>query len=224
MKPSILPLFGMALLGFLPSAHAADQPVAAAHEHRHRTDLENAYVRTLQVTMQPGQQTDYHLHSIPSVVVELSDAHTIVHQLGHAPDPLRTTHPGETRYAAYDEKPITHQVSNRGTTVFDVMDIELLQPNRKPADGYPPAPPAPAELLVAKNQVRTYRLVLPAGAAWNVPASSAAHLIVAYAGAFDSVASGHERFVGPHEPVSLTSPGAAPAEAVVLELESTAGN
>lgn len=221
MKP--FAALGLAALGFAPAAFGADQPVPAAKEPHHRIDLENAYVRTLQVTLQPNDQTDFHVHAIPSVVVELSRAQIVADEWGHAPDPLRTVNPGDTRYAPYDEKPLTHQVSNRGTTVFDVMDIELLQPNRKPAAGFPPAPPEPAKLLFEKNQVRAYRLKLDPGASWKLPASPAAHLIVAYAGDLNSIESGHERFVRPQHAVDLRNPGTTPAEAIILELETTTG-
>lgn len=215
------PLAVLVAAGLASAAFGADQAVPAAREPHHHIRLENAYVRTLEVRMVPGEQTEYHLHAIPSVVVELSHAQTVSHEWGKAPDPLRTTEPGDTRYAPYDVHPITHQVSNRGSTVFDVFDIEILQPNRRPAAGYPPAPPAPAQLVIDQKQVRAYRVVLDPGQTLNVPGSAAAHLVVAYEGAFDSVSASQEQFFDPGKDVSLSNSSSSPAKAILIELEST---
>ena len=90
----------------------------------------------------PGEQNEYHVHRIPSVVVwGLSNATILSQEFQAAPAKPHAVAVGDTRYAAYDVTPLTHRVTNAGTTPFDVMDIELLQ---RPVPGGAAAPLLPS--------------------------------------------------------------------------------
>ena len=232
MRPLLFTLSFLALSGLARQALLATAPpIPVIQEPHHRVALENAYLRTLDVHLVPGEQTLYHSHRLPSVVVELSHS-TIASQEWDGPTPAtREVAPGETRYAAYDETPLLHQVTNRGGTPFHVMDIELLQPNAEPKDGFPPSLPPPANLLFQKKQVRAYRLVLEPTERLVVPAARAAYLLISYEGALEEkttgrpvslhVEAGEETFIAPQSEARLANVSDKPAAAILLELETT---
>ena len=97
-------------------------PVPVREEPWHRTVFENDHVRVLDVHVPPGGTTLYHVHVIPSAVVELSSSSIVSQEMGQPPPAPRKVIPGETRYAPYDEKPLTHRVTNQSPDVFHVLD------------------------------------------------------------------------------------------------------
>jgi hypothetical protein len=229
--PSLFVSSLVALGGFACGGlQAADLPVPVLSEPHHHVAMANDYIRTLEVRLAPGERTQYHVHRVPSVVVELSQS-TIVSQEWGGPAPVPSDKsPGDTRYADYDVKPLLHQVTNRGSGQFHVMDIELLQPNVEPAAGWPPLLATPASLLFQKKQVRAYRLTLGPGEHFAVPETAAAHLLIAYAGRLEQTTAlgvvqllqaGEEAFDPAQTGLSLTNRSGVAAEAILLELETT---
>src|SRR5438046_2065190 len=112
---------------FTFTAHAADKPVPVIEEPLHRTVFENDYVRIIDVKVQPGEITLFHMHVIPSVVVYLTRSTNRSESWPDKSIVLRDVSPGQSRYAPYDETPLTHRVTNTGSGLFRVFDIELLK-------------------------------------------------------------------------------------------------
>lgn len=156
-------------------------PVPVREEPCHRVVFENDYVRVIDVHVPPGVTTLYHIHSIPSVVVELTNSSIISQEFGQPPPAPRKVAPGETRYAPYDVTPLTHRVTNQGTEVFHVMDIELVKPNT--ADRMNAVVPVPGlKLAWEKNLARSFAVQVAAGQSCDVPAGNYAHLLIGIAG------------------------------------------
>lgn len=200
-------------------AFAAEQPIPVAQEPRHKVALENAYVRVIDVHIPPGDTSLYHVHVIPSVVVELTHSLIVSQTYGQAAPPPRQVEPGESRYAPYDSKPLTHRVTNRGEDVFHVLDIELLHPGG--AAFGPPIEASGTVLAWAEKTVRSYRVSVPAGARCAIAPAAAARLVVAVSGAgsidgADLPAQAY-RFFEPGRPVEIEARGGA-ADYVLLEL------
>src|SRR5579862_6457870 len=100
--------------------------VPVREEPHHKVVLENDYVRLIDVHIAPHDTTITHIHAAPSVIVFLSKTTIGTQIVGDQPN-ISDVNPGQTSYAAYDEKPIRHRVWNQGTEKFHVMDIELVK-------------------------------------------------------------------------------------------------
>src|SRR5580704_15608777 len=114
------------LLSFFIFINTVSAQVPVRDEPRHKMMLENDYVRLIEVHIKPHDTTLTHIHAAPSVIVFLSKS-TIGTQIVGAEPSIGNVVPGQTSYAAYDEKPITHKVWNDGDSLFHVMDIELAR-------------------------------------------------------------------------------------------------
>ncbi len=100
-------------------------PVPVEGEPHHHVVFENQYVRVLDVVVKPGESTLFHTHSLDNVAVHLSDG-LIKHQSpGQAwiDTPVKE---GAAGFTAGTKHPYTHRITNAGTAVFHVLDIEIL--------------------------------------------------------------------------------------------------
>jgi quercetin dioxygenase-like cupin family protein len=104
----------------------AEDPVAVEQEPHHRVIFENQYVRVLDVVVKPGETTLFHKHSIDNVPIILTDADNRTQFAGKewGPTPAKAKSVG---FIPGAEKPYVHRINNQGTTVFHVIDVEILQ-------------------------------------------------------------------------------------------------
>ena len=117
---SIVSLFALSL-------RAADDPVPVQAEPKHKTVFENAFVRVIDVQIAPREITLYHRHVLPSVVVYLTRSTNRSESWPDHEILTRDIGPGQSRYAPYDLKPLTHRVTNTGAGLFRVFDIIVLR-------------------------------------------------------------------------------------------------
>lgn len=103
----------------------ATDPVAVEQEPYHRVVFENQYVRVLDVVVNPGDTTLFHKHSLDNVAVQLNDAN-IKRQFPDEDWVATPAREGSVGFVAGTRTPYTHRISNAGTTVFHVLDIEIL--------------------------------------------------------------------------------------------------
>lgn len=103
----------------------ADEPVAVEQEPHHRVIFENQYVRVLDVVVKPGETTLFHKHSIDNVPIILTDADNRTQFAGKdwQPTPAKAKSVG---FIPGAEKPYVHRINNQGSTVFHVIDVEIL--------------------------------------------------------------------------------------------------
>ena len=100
------------------SSAAAQDPVKVDPAH-HKVELENAQVRVLRVTLDPGAKTAVHEHPA-AVVTYLTDAQTRVSPVGGKPN--------ETPRKAKDVvalEPTRHTVKNIGSERVELILVEL---------------------------------------------------------------------------------------------------
>jgi quercetin dioxygenase-like cupin family protein len=154
----------LAVVAALPSA--PDGAVPVEQEPDHKTILKNDYVQAFRVRLAPGETTGMHIHAHDDAAVRLSTATTTSESPG-APAGAPESRPAGFVSARKNEPTaLTHRVRNVGTTLFDVIDVQIL----KRPDG-PAAPPISAP--AAENpQMRVYRYELAPGAG----AGSAQHM------------------------------------------------
>ncbi len=212
------------------SAQVPEKPVPVREEPNHVVTFENDFIRMIDVHFPAGTTTLYHVHTIPSVVVELSHSTIVTQELGAAPAAPRATHPGETHYAPYDEKPLTHRVTNQGPGVFHVLDIELL---RQPAvlDRALVAAPADSKLEWEQKFGRLFHLEFAPRGNREVIASPRAHLLICVEGEviadsgganahlIQELKSGDYRYFPPGTGLRLNNPTMDAPKCVLLELK-----
>ncbi len=100
--------------------------VPVSKEPRHHLVLENDKVRILNVLLPPGDTTQYHVHSTPSVFIPFTKTHTGSQRMNEKPE-YGTSAAGNVWFEDLSEPHIKiHRVWNMDTSVFHVMDIELL--------------------------------------------------------------------------------------------------
>jgi quercetin dioxygenase-like cupin family protein len=103
----------------------AEDPVAVEQEPHHRVIFENQYVRILDVVVKPGETTLFHKHSIDNIPIILTDADNRTQFAGKdwGPTPAKAKSVG---FILGAEKPYVHRINNQGSTVFHVIDVEVL--------------------------------------------------------------------------------------------------
>ncbi len=228
MRRILACLFAFAASALLRAADAPqEQPIPVTKEPFHHPVFENDAIRIIDVQIPPGATCKYHQHVIPSVVVYLTKS-TNKSQTWGETDPKkfldRTLNPGESRYAPYDTQPLTHRVTNTGTGLFRVFDIELL--HAKPANppAFAPLPP-PAVPQWEEKLARLSKVQLEPGASCTITATAQSHLVVGIHGAVELVdahtsplQNADYRFVPAQKPVVLANHGKEKAEALLLDL------
>lgn len=217
----------LAALAMLTSLHAADTPVPVVREPYHKVVFENDYVRMIDVQIPVGATTQYHVHEIASVVVYLTKSSNASQTWGESGTTPRLTTPGDSRYANYDEKSLTHRVTNTGTNLFHVYDIELLHPPS--AKTVPESPAGNVQPKWDQPRVRSSNLTLAPGGRAELAASDCAYLVINISGAVTTRAA-TDRTAQPvklhgfvfhpaRTAVVVQNSGPGAADAVVLELK-----
>lgn len=137
---------------------AQQSPVAVEEEPHHHLVLKNDSVMVLRVKLLPGESTLLHTHLHDRVAVDLSDATITLQKLGQPPSAPELTRPGNVA-ASESNGPYTHVVHNAGKTVFEVLDVELLQ---RPTQA---AGPAAGKVEAENPSARVYKWTLAPGTA-----------------------------------------------------------
>jgi quercetin dioxygenase-like cupin family protein len=152
---------------------AQDSVVPVEEEPHHKTVLKNDYVQVFRVNLEPGKSSLMHTHARDDASVRLSTATVTAESPGGPPGAPEFVYPGLVSARTNEKKPHTHRVHNIGTTLFDVIDVQIL----KRPDG-PAAPPITAP--AAENpQMRLYRYELGPGAGSAQHAHARPYLLVA---------------------------------------------
>jgi hypothetical protein len=113
----------MALLLFCSVSLKAQVPVS--EEPRHHNVFQNKYIRLLDVWLEPGDSTQYHIHATPSLFVQLSNTviGTQIKGKEWVKDPAVA---GRASYRSFSPEILVHRVCNLDTVPFHVNDIEIL--------------------------------------------------------------------------------------------------
>lgn len=220
---------GALLLSAAALAQNPAKPVPVRDDPRHKVVFENDYVRVIDVQIKPGDVTEYHVHDVPSVIVYLTKSTNRSQTWGENTFLNRDTVPGDSRFAAYDQQPLTHRVTNTGATLFRVFDIELVRKAPDAAAAAVARPPR-AEFKWDETLVRSSSVRLDPGTRAEFAANPCAHLLVAIGGTITTSAEvkgaiakrelehGDYQFVSANARFEIGNHGKGPAEAVLLQL------
>lgn len=203
-------------------AYNLQAQVPVREEPHHKPVLENNYVRLLDVHLNAGDTTQYHIHATPSVIVFISNSFMGAQLTGKAPAAPNEVFPAQTLFVDYGTNPITHRVYNTGNNVFHVMDIELLKP--APAQDSCAAL-SQSNLQPASNEklANVYKLNLDKDGSLSLPAGNCAYLAICISGEIVSankkIKEGEYIFFDPGNTIKLTNQQEKKATCVLLQLK-----
>ncbi len=206
-------------------APAPVRPVPVEKEPNHKTVLKNRYVQVFRVTLEPGKTSLMHIHKHDDAAVRLSTATVAADSPGEPIGPDEPVYPGLVSARDNERKPKIHRVHNIGSTLFDVINVQVLA---RPAGAVASAISVPA----AENaKMRLYSYELEPGAATSQHTHTRPYLLVAAtdaalrtaspdgASAEQSVKTGYFRWTETMGTHTVTNIGAATAILVEFELK-----
>jgi hypothetical protein len=130
--------------------------VPVREEPMHKPVFENKYIRVLDVWIQPGDTSLYHVHDTPSLFVAFENT-LIGNQLLGSEPVMDKFESGQTWYDSF-AKPKTHRVWNRDKSPVHVDDIEIL--TNAPISLTDTNKLLPLKLIGDYQKARTYNLNL----------------------------------------------------------------
>jgi hypothetical protein len=102
----------------------AQSPVPVEKEPRHQLKFENQSVRVFDVFIPSGDESLFHTHVHDGVSIRLTDAQIRIEVLRDSVDEVRVKR-GAVEFSSFPN-PLTHRVSNTGTTPFRNIFVEIL--------------------------------------------------------------------------------------------------
>lgn len=164
----------IALAFFLAAAPALPEgAVPVENEPQHKTVFKNDYIQAFRVTLEPGNATLLHTHSLDDAAVRLSTATTVASGPGRPDGSPETLPLGAVSARDNAAKAHTHRVHNIGSTLFDVINVQVL---RRPGG---PASPAIGSPAAENSSMRLYRYELEPGATTAQHSHTRPYLVVA---------------------------------------------
>ena len=131
--------------------------VPASEEPRHKPVLQNKYLRLLDVWMQPGDTSLYHIHSKPSLFLPLSNTTVGSQIMGQAWASEKFVI-GKAWYRSFLQDTLVHRVSNLSSEALHVTDVEILSSYHT---NPPNIKPLPFPLLFENEKSFAYQLKRP---------------------------------------------------------------
>ena len=136
----------------------AQEVVAVSKEPMHKKVYENAYIRVLDVKISPGDTTMFHKHETPSVFISLHPVRTGSQVIVEEQSATALSLDRRITFEGFYKSPRIHRVWNADTSMFHVMDIEVLTKGDKDI-GAPIADEAFKQVFDVAP-VRAYRVTL----------------------------------------------------------------
>jgi len=127
--------------------------VQVSKEPFHKKVMENQYFRLLDVKLKPGDTTQFHIHSLPSVFVRFTANQTRTQVQGQ--DWIsEQSEQGQVSFQSFGTDSVIHRVTNASDKLFHVTDMELLAPYKSKF----PFHPLPYQELIDNEKVAVYQL------------------------------------------------------------------
>lgn len=136
----------------------AQDAIAVSKEPFHKNVFENNYLRVLDVRIAPGDTTQFHKHETPSVFISLHPVRTGSQVIIEDGSSTVLSLDRKITFEGFYKSPRIHRVWNKDTSVFHVMDIEVLTKGDKNID--PPITEEGFQQLFDALPVRAYRVTL----------------------------------------------------------------
>ena len=186
MKNKILQSLVVLLLS---SPITAQVPVR--EEPRHKVALQNEYIRLLDVRIQPGDTSLFHVHQIPSFFMPLSTTR-IGSEVKGQPAGQSRFPIDSTWYNGFENGPLIHRVWNNDTNVLHVIDLELLATKNSTL---PNTIRLPFKIDFENEKLRVYKFQLQARQAVALPLIKTPMLLVAVDGGDVQLTDDQKKFI-----------------------------
>lgn len=213
-------------ISMLSAAACAQLPVSK--ESKHPIVFENNKVRLLNARLVPGDSTKYHVHSTPSVFIFFTKTTTRSQLINQQPYE-GTSIAGTVLYENLAAPNIRiHRVWNIDTSVFHVMDIELLSPSKERLSNKVLIS-RHARLKIDTPGVRTYNIVLNKNESFNISKNQPGFVLVSLKKGQIQLAKQHKKniviikegqfyWIDPGEKFSIKNIESTAANFVLLEI------
>jgi len=146
----------------LPAVAEDEQtPVPVEKAAYHWPVFSNEYVMVLRVIFPPGRGSNYHIHSLDQISVQVEAGANAGQVLGEAPTPARPGTKGQVSFSAYSKKTFIHRSTNTAATPYQNIVIALMKP--KPAGLAPAARPDGYVQVFDNERARGWKLALEPG-------------------------------------------------------------
>lgn len=166
----------------------ASAQIPVGKEPHHKTVFENQYIRILDGQIPVGDTTLVHRHSASSVVIFLTHSTFGIQIVGDTAV-IAEVRPGDLKFAAYDEQPVTHIVWNQGSSLFHFLVVEIGD-RPAPADSCR-IPPFPGLQIQWQHKlVKAYDLKFDQGREFSSEKSTCGFLFIGISGTFTTDSSG----------------------------------
>ena len=120
-------------------------------EPRHRLVIDNEYIRLLDVWIEPGDTTEFHKHSTPSVFCYFTNTSVRTQKKGEQWESNQNI-AGKAWYESFTPEARVHRVTNIDTAAMHVIDVELL----KAYDADQAIPDVPMDLPILFENEKVY--------------------------------------------------------------------
>jgi len=152
MAPIMKYITGFFVIFFLISSSTLKAQVQVCKEPMHKMVVENKYIRLLDVVVNPGDTTKFHVHSTPSLYIYYNNSN-ITTQVKGAKWAKEQTVEGKVLFRFFSPDSLVHRVANPDSIPLHMNDIELLSTFKKENEA--PLKPLPFPLLFCdRKQIR----------------------------------------------------------------------
>jgi hypothetical protein len=201
----------------------AQEAIAVSKEPLHTKVFENEYVRVLDVQIAPGDTTLFHKHETPSVFISLHPVKTGSQVIVEEGVATALSLDRTITFEGFYKSPRIHRVWNADTSVFHVMDIEVLTKGN--IDAGAAIEGEPFKQLFNAPPVRAYRVTLKGNQDLEIKRNTA--VLVVWLSDRGSVAvnkrpftkQGDFLFIPPSENIELVNKTAQESGFALLELK-----
>ena len=146
----------------LPAAAQVEYPpVPVEKAAYHWPVFSNEHVMVLRVYFPPGRGSNYHIHSLDQLSVQVEAGANAGQVWGEEPTPARPGTKGQVSFTAYSRKKFIHKSTNTAVTPYQNIVIALLKP--KPAGLAPAARPDGYVQVFDNERARAWKLALEPG-------------------------------------------------------------
>ena len=158
--------------------------VQVSQEPRHHKVFENEWVRILDVRIGPGDTSQYHKHSTPSIFIVLGNTKTGSQAII---EPIHRSFNKESIwFEGFYDTPRIHRVWNEDTVEFHTIDMEFLHKpvggSKASESGQVSAGSADSQLLFDEKPVRAYRVSMAPNKSFRWRAQASPVVVIGLSG------------------------------------------
>lgn len=155
-----LPLL-YAVLSMSSAAAQDEKPVPVEQAAYHWPVFRNDLVMVLRVYFPPGRGSNYHIHSLDQLSVQVEAGANAGQEFGQLPTPARPGVKGSVNFTAYSKKTFIHKSTNTAAMPFHNIVVGLLK--AQAGSNAPVARPEAYRQMFDNERARAWKIALEPG-------------------------------------------------------------